>query len=218
MPLPGSVVSGPPGHHGIDCNTALTAANCAAMKAQGYSFCIRYVSRHATLASNDLSTAEANRILNAGLALMPVQHVALAGWAPSGALGTTNGQYAVTHVRNLGFPPGVNVWLDLEGVKSSVTHASVIDYCNAWFAEIKSANFIPGVYVGSGAILTGDEFFWRLQTKHYWKSGSTVPPIPQRGYQMIQKIIRNDKVGGVEIDRDLTQNDAFGDAVQWLAL
>lgn len=218
MPLPGNVVSAQPGRHGIDCNTVLTAANCSAIKAQGYSFCLRYVARGTTLAAHDLSPAEANRILSAGLALMPVQHVALPGWSPSAGLGATNGQHAATHVSNIGFPSGVNVWLDLEGIKPSSTHASVIDYCNAWFAEVSGAGFVAGVYVGAGAILTGDEFFWRLQTQHYWKSGSTVPAIPQRGYQMIQKIIKNDKVDGVEIDRNLTQNDAFGDAVQWLAL
>lgn len=218
MPLPGNVVAAAPGLHGIDANTVLNATSCAAIKAAGFSFCIRYVSRQATLPPGDLSTQEATVILNAGLGLMPVQHVAQAGWSPSQALGTTNGQNAATHVRNIGFPPGVNVWLDLEGVKTSATHKSVIDYCNAWFAEVKNADFVPGVYIGARAILTGDEMFWRLQTKHYWKSGSTVPPIPQRGYQLIQKIIANDKVGGVSIDRNLTQNDAFGDAVQWLVV
>ncbi|HEV7879435.1 DUF1906 domain-containing protein [Bradyrhizobium sp.] len=218
MPLPGNVVAAAAGLHGIDANTVLNATSCAAIKAAGFSFCIRYVSRQTTLPPGDLSTQEATVILNAGLALMPVQHVAKEGWSPSQALGATNGQNAATHVRNVGFPPGVNVWLDLEGVKTSATHKSVIDYCNAWFAEVKDAGFAPGVYVGARAILTGDELFWRLQTKHYWKSGSNVPPIPQRGYQLIQKIIKDDEVGGVEIDRNLTQNDAFGDAVQWLVV
>lgn len=183
----------------------------------GFSFCLRYVSRQAVEPPGDLSAAEAAAILNAGLALMPVQHVARAGWVPSGALGTTNGQNAATHTGNIGFPPGVNVWLDLEGVSASASHQAVIDYCNAWFREVESAGFAPGIYVGASAILSGDELFWQLHCKHYWKSGSRVPPIPQRGYQMIQKIIARDKIDGVEIDRNLTQTDAMGDAVQWLA-
>ena len=61
-------------------------------------------------------------------------------------------------------------------------------------AEVEGAGFVPGVYVGAGAILTGSELFWRLTTKHYWKSGSRVPDIPHRGYQLIQTIIRNDKI------------------------
>jgi hypothetical protein len=217
MPLPGNVVAAAPGLHGIDANTVLNATSCAAIKAAGFSFAIRYVSRGATLPAGDLSTQEANVILNAGLGLMPVQHVAQAGWSPSQDLGTTNGRNAAAHARDIGFPPGINVWLDLEGVKSSATHKSVIDHCNAWFAEVNDAGFVPGIYIGASAILTGEEMFWRLQTKHYWKSGSNVPNIPQRGYQMIQKIIANDKVGGVSIDRNLTQTDAFGDTVQLLA-
>jgi hypothetical protein len=217
MALSGNVVAAPAGLHGIDADTVLTATSCAAIKAAGFSFCIRYVSRGATLPTGDLSSQEATIILNAGLGLMPVQHVAQVGWSPSQALGTTNGQNAATHAHNIGFPPGINVWLDLEGVKTSATHKSVIDHCNAWFAEVRNAGFVPGIYVGARAILTGDELFWRLQTTHYWKSGSNVPNIPQRGYQMIQKIIANDTVGGVEIDRNLTQTDGFGGAVQWLA-
>jgi hypothetical protein len=49
------------------------------------------------------------------------------------------------------------------------------------------------------------------------QSGSRVPDIPHRGYQLIQKIIRNDKIDGIEIDRDLRVNDNFGQSVLWLA-
>src|SRR5678815_1593016 len=62
--------------------------------------------------------------------------------------------------------------------------------CNAWIEEVESAGFVPGVYIGARAILTGEEIFWRLRAKHFWKSGSRVPEIPHRGYQLIQKIIR----------------------------
>jgi hypothetical protein len=216
MPLAGNIVPAPPGLHGFDANTVLTEANCRAARSLGFSFCLRYVSRLAQQPPGDLSAAEAAVILNAGLALMPVQHVARAGWTPSLALGTTNGQNAATHTRDIGFPPGVNVWLDLEGVSASASRQAVIDYCNAWFQEVENAGFAPGIYVGANAILSGDELFWQLRCKHYWKSGSKVPPIPQRGYQMIQKIIRGDEIDGVEIDRNLTQTDAMGGAVQWL--
>jgi len=216
MPLSGTIVAANPGLHGIDANSVLNAAFCGAARQRGFSFCIRYVSRQATQPAGDLSTAEANVILNSCMVLMPVQHVASSGWMPSQALGNTNGRNAAKHVRNIGFPPGVNVWLDLEGVNSSAAHSAVIDYCNAWFAQVGNAGFVPGVYVGARAILTGDELFFRLQTKHYWKSGSNVPPIPHRGYQMIQKIIAGDKINGIGIDRNVTQNDELGNAVQLL--
>jgi hypothetical protein len=55
------------------------------------------------------------------------------------------------------------------------------------------------------------------RAKHFLQSGSRVPDIPHRGYQLIQKIIRNDKIDGIEIDRDLRVNDNFGQSVLWLA-
>jgi hypothetical protein len=195
----------------------LNDSHCRAAKARGFSFCLRYVSRGEREKANDLQEGEARTILNAGLALMPVQHVARAGWSPTKRLGTIYGRNAAVHVGQIGFPPGVNVWLDLEGVKNSTSHATVIDYCNAWIAEVASAGFVPGVYIGARAILTGEEIFWRLQAKHFWKSGSRVPDIPHRGYQLIQKIIRNDKINGTDIDRNLTVNDNFGQSVLWFA-
>jgi hypothetical protein len=111
----------------------------------------------------------------------------------------------------------VNVWLDLEEVKNSTSHAAVIDYCNAWISEVESTGFVPGVYIGARAVLTGEEIFWRVRAKHFWRSGSRVPDVPHRGYQLIQKIIKNDKIDGVEIDRNLTVNDNFGQSVLWLA-
>ena len=74
--LPGIVFPAPPGLHGIDTNTVLDDRHCRAAKARGFSFCLRYVSRGEREQANDLHEAEARIILNAGLALMPVQHVA----------------------------------------------------------------------------------------------------------------------------------------------
>jgi Rv2525c-like, glycoside hydrolase-like domain len=214
--LPGSVVSAPAGLHGFDTSAVLDQAVCHVAKARGFSFCIRYVSRDERESLDDLSEVEARVILNAGLALMPVQHVAREGWSPTKASGTTYGKAAAVHVREIGFPPGVNVWLDLEGIKVSTSHEAIIGYCNAWITEVASGGFVPGVYVGAKAILTGEEIFWRIQSKHFWKSGSKVPNIPHRGYQLIQKIIKGDKIGRVAIDRNLTVDDNFGQSVLWL--
>ena len=217
MTLPGFVTDAPPGSHGFDTSGVLDKGICETAKARGFSFCLRYVSRSEQQSMSDLSEAEARTILRAGLALMPVQHVAREGWSPKEGLGATYGRNAAMHALQIGFPPGVNLWLDLEGIKPSIAHQVVIDYCNAWFAEVASARFVPGVYVGARALLSGDELFWRLQTRHYWRSGSRVPDIPHRGYQMIQKIIKGDNLGGIDIDRNLTLTDKFGGSVFWLA-
>ena len=92
----------------------------------------------------------------------------------------------------------------------------VIRYCNAWFFEVESAGFVSGLYVGAEANLTGDELYWRLKTKHYWRSASDVPQITHRGYQMFQALAPS-PVPGISIDRDVTKDDGFGDAALWLA-
>ena len=216
--LQGTVTTAPAGLHGFDTNTVVSAATALDLRQQGFQFCIRYLSRSTPESKGDLSNGEAKAILAGGLALMPVQHVASAGWSPSKALGTKYGQAAAANAQEVGFPAGVNVWLDLEGIKSGARKDDVIAYCNAWFDEVASVGYSTGVYVGAKCVLSGDDLFWRLKTKHYWRSGSKVPDIPQRGYQLIQRITaKPDKVSGIEIDRDLTVTDSFGDSVVWLS-
>ena len=65
--LPGQVFAAPPGLHGIDTNTVLDADHCRAAKAQGFSFCLRYVLRGDREQANDLHEAEAQTILMGGL-------------------------------------------------------------------------------------------------------------------------------------------------------
>ena len=209
--LAGHVENAPSGAQGFDLNRPLSLQEARQFAAKGYRFCVRYLTRSDDQEQRgDLTNQEANDILEAGLALMAVQHVAKAPWVPSAELGTQYGNNAVANARQVGLPSGVNVWLDLEGVASATIADVVVDYCNAWFAIVGGAGYATGIYVGANAILSGDDLYWRLRTKHYWKSGSTVPDIPIRGYQMIQRIVNND------IDRNVTRTDAFGDAVQWI--
>ena len=215
MTLPGPIVKAPVGSHGFDTDTKLDAAAANRLRNAGFAFCIRYLSRADSEADFDLTTSEANVILGAGLALMPVQHVARAGWLPSAELGTYNGKNAAKHATEIGFPAGVNVWLDLEGVALNATPQDVINYCNAWFAEVDGANFVSGLYVGPQPLLNGHDLFFLLKTKHYWKSASIVPNVENRGYQMVQSLPRI--VAGVGIDSDVTMTDNFGDTVFWLA-
>ena len=153
-------------------------------------------------------------ILGAGLALMPVQHVAMTDWLPSAELGTYHGKNAAKHAAEIGFPAGVNVWLDLEGIALNATPQNVVDYCNAWFSEVDGANYVSGLYVGPQSVLNGHDLFFLLRTKHYWKSASIVPNVENRGYQMIQSLPRI--VAGVSLDSDMTKKDDFGDTAFWL--
>jgi Domain of unknown function (DUF1906) len=186
MALDGIAAAAPPGVHGFDCADIVSADHATQFLAVGFGFCIRYLSRNDAQGPNDLSAEEeeeAAALLDAGLALMAVQHVAAPGWLPTQPLGTQNGRNAANNAESVGLPAGINIWLDLEGINHTANHADVIAYCNAWFDEVSGAGFVPGIYVGANCVLTGDELFWRLKTAHYWQSGSDVPAIPNRGYQ-----------------------------------
>ena len=216
MPLSGTVTRAKLGAQGFDTDTVVTAAVAQELRATGFCFCLRYLSRGEGQASGDLKTAEANHILGAGLALMAVQHVSRPGWVPSADLGVTYGANAAANAREVGFPAGINIWLDLEGVLQSVSSETVVQYCNAWCGQVEAAGYVSGLYVGPQAILSGDDLYWRLRTRHYWKSASRVPSIPHRGYQMFQALAPS-PVAGIAIDRNVTKDDNFGDAALWLA-
>ena len=215
MLLPGKVAAAAPGVLGFDTGEVVTAANAAAFFTQGYRFCVRYVSRVAQQGSDDLTAAEALAILGAGLALSPVQHVRAEGWAPTPDLGASDGVHAAYHAFTLGFPAGVNVWCDLEGVATGTAAQQVIDYCNSWYSAVFAAGYLPGLYVGANEILSGQALFQSLKFSHYWKSLSTVPEVAGRGYQMIQS--NEQTLNGIDIDENQTQNDLRGGAVVWLS-
>ncbi len=212
----GSIAGAPPGAIGFDVNHPLTPAQAADFRGKGYAFCVRYLTRDKTPGRpGDLTLAETGIILDAGLALMAVQHVAPAGWAPTAALGAGYGGNAVKNAQAAGLPPGVNLWLDLESVAKGTARQDVIDYCNAWFTQVDGAGYVSGLYVGVNIVISADDLFFNMKTRHYWKSGSNVPDIPHRGYQMIQRIPPNDGAPDA-FDTNVTRTDLLGGAVQWL--
>ena len=144
-----------------------------------------------------------------------VQHPRAAGWAPTSGLGASDGVQAASHSSALGFPGGVNVWCDLEGVAAGTSPDDVIAYCNSWFDAVAATGYVPGIYVGADAILEGPALHDSLKFAHYWKSLSNVPDIPVRGYQMIQS--NEHTANNVDIDDDRTRNDLLNDTVLWLA-
>jgi len=213
--LPGTVQQAPAGLSGFDINSIISADQASDLKNAGYDFCIRYIPRTAALAAGNLTNAEAADILNAGLALMAVQHVALPGWAPTADLGTAYGSYAATYASEIvGLPPGLNIWCDLEEVATGTDPQDVIDYCQAWYAEVKNAGYVPGLYVGWGIVLSDDQLYRNLSFQHYWRAYNG-QPVAQRGFQLIQKTEK--RVNGLTLDPDVSQLDNMGDSVLWLS-
>lgn len=200
---------------GFDSDSVIDPATAGRFFDQGYRFCLRYLSRGAQHAG-DLTYEEACGILGAGLALMPVQHVAQSGWLPTAELGTEYGNAAAMGAGSTGFPAGVNVWCDLEGCSADAGAADVIAYCKAWYAAVDSAGYVPGLYVGANAVLSGLSLYEDLPFCHYWKSESSVPAVATRGYQMKQTPA-DGSVCGLAIDEDATLPDGEGGQVLWLA-
>jgi hypothetical protein len=213
--LPGTVQTADDGILGFDTNRIVTGAMAADFFAEGFRFCVRYVSRTAKQGPDDLSTSEAINLLSAGLAPMPVQHVRADGWLPSPELGALDGVHAAYHAFVVGFPTGVNLWCDLEGVSVDATAQQVIGYSNAWYDAVSTAGYVPGLYVGAGTNLDGHDLRFRLKFLHYWKSLSDVPEIAGRGYQMVQS--HEQVVNGISIDKDRCQTDLLGGKVLLLS-
>jgi hypothetical protein len=197
---------------GFDTDTQLTPATAAALRATGMSFAIRYLSIGPTEAG-DLSSDEVRAILGAGLALMAVQHVRYANWMPSAALGSGDGDDAVAHARACDFPAGATIWCDSEGQAGGATAS--IAYINAWAAAVKNGGYDPGLYVGSGTPLDGQQLY-ALDVDRYWKSFSQVNE-PTCGWSMIQ-LYREVTIAGVAVDVDVIQHDYKLRLPSWLTV
>jgi Rv2525c-like, glycoside hydrolase-like domain len=213
--LPGSVPVAPV--QGFDTDTPLTATTALAFVTAGFGFAIRYLPLDSQDLSGVLTYAEAVDILENGLALMAVQHVMEPPWKPCASLGQQYGSYAAAYAGTVGFPSGVCIWLDLEGVETGTDPSNVIDYCNAWYQAVKAAGYIPGIYVGYDSILSGDQLYQDLSFQYYWKSGSKVPDVSVRGYCMLQNSA-SAVLCGVSYDRDDVQSDNLGHVPYWLVM
>lgn len=217
--LTGTVHSAPAGVRGFDANTPISDDAAAAFYAAGYRFCLRYVGR-TQMASHDLSTDEAERLLGHGFGLMTVQHVLNPGWNPTQSLGQQYGANAAAFTQQIGFPAGVNVWLDLECVADGTSASSVIAYCNAWYDEVSAAGYVPGVYVGYQPGLTGSQLYSSLKFQHYWAAynvDGVSKPSP-RGWQLVQSV-GSGTIGGITTeayDADTTYVDGKGGTALWL--
>jgi hypothetical protein len=216
------LVDAPDGVRGFDCNTALTADLARRFFDHGYRFAVRYI-RRSQLHNYDLSASEAIAILDGGLALMAVQHVESAeSWVPTAQKGATFGATAVGDAQRIGLPAGTMVWCDLEGVKVGTPTADTIEYCNTWHRAVEAGGYLPGLYIGWHAGLSGDQLYQRLRFQRYWSAynldADRHPAV--RGVCMRQRAAKGgDRPTGVpfEIDTDITYTDSLGGKARVLA-
>lgn len=216
MPLRGAAVSAYVGARGFDTNNPIPETAARDFHSQGYRYAIRYVRREKT-ASNDLSREEVRGLFNAGLAVMPVQHVQSAeSWTPTVDKAKLWGQNAVMASMECGIPTATTIWLDLEGVSPSVDPEEIIRYCNFWYDRVYRAGYQPGLYVGWHSGLSSTQLYRRLKFKRYWASYNLdedqYPAV--RGVCMKQKEAKSkDKVSSFVhgIDVDVVVGDNFDD-------
>lgn len=110
----------------------------------------------------------------------------------------------------------MNLWCDLEGIKTGTSSQDVIAYCKAWYNAVNAAKYVPGLYVGADMYLTSAQLYMDLPFQHYWRSLSQVPDVETRGYQLVQHLYQG-TINGIDIDTNATQTDHLGGQVLWLA-
>jgi hypothetical protein len=126
------------GTKGADTVLTLSYMQAKALYDAGF----RYVARYVV----GLSKTELADILRAGLAVSFISYAD--SFDPSDEIAA---------LQRLGIPKGVVVWFDVEGVNDDpVTLKKRI---NTWANAVKAAGYIPGLYVGAGALLTSAELF-----------------------------------------------------------
>ncbi|MDB5710426.1 MAG: hypothetical protein JWL96_2496 [Sphingomonas bacterium] len=218
--LVGKVEKSPSGSRGFDCNTPLTTSTAKAFRDAGFAFAVRYVPRTSVTdpqnAQGNITRGEAEIILNAGLALMIVQHVPASPWDPTGQLGMNYGNYAVLNCTAIGLPYGVNVFLDLEGVRAGTNAENVLDYAGTWAQAVADGGYVPGIYIGASCGLSASQIV-TLPFKQFWRSGSSsTPKIGAPGYSMQQTISSSLVLSGVAYDSDVITTDQSGGTPYWL--
>jgi hypothetical protein len=217
------VEKSPSGSKGFDCNTPLTSTTAADFRKAGFAFALRYVPRNYVTdpasPSGNITRAEAEIILKAGLALMIVQHVAASPWDPTGELGMTYGQFAASNCQAIGLPRGVNVFLDLEGVRAGTDPQNVLDYAGTWGDVVGDAGYIPGIYIGASCGINAQQIVSLTNFKQFWRSGSSSSPqIGAPGYCMQQTISSSLVLGGVAYDSNVITTDQNGGTPYWLRI
>jgi hypothetical protein len=231
MPLAGTVESaGQADILGLDFNAdgqTLTPKLAKAFRDANYRFCVRYVPREASAVTVkfDLKRAEAEALLEAGFAIMAVQHFkSAAGWTPTPDLGNRYGEFAAEWARDeIGLPEGVCVFLDLEAVKSGTPKQDILDYCINWHDQVKGAGYAPGIYLGDRAGVADKEVASNLPFKHCWAAFNETFKVPGRGIQLKQVALRADSphrpaaAKGFRFQADVTRIDETGGTVKWLA-
>jgi hypothetical protein len=178
-----------------DTVAVITPAFGQWLKTNGYVGVMRYV--------DGLSATELSNILASGLACGFVTYAEEFNPAPR-----------IAELKALGVPVGVHVFLDVEGCTLDAT--ALIAAINTWSKAMQAAGYLPGLYVGAGALLSSDELY-ALVSVLYWHGCSRLrdrnnqTQDPACGWGLIQLYPGNiGTQAGVIVDISAVQQDYQG--------
>ncbi len=195
----------------VDTSAKLGLDAIGSVAAAGYACIIRYVPHVGSPGAFDIDEGELNAILNAGLAVMLVQHPRKPGWDPGTVSGTEDADLAVARARGAGYLPGAHLFVDLEGISGTV--AATTQYANDWAARVRAANYLAGAYVGFAVPLSPRQLYALPDINSYW---SDIGPrhVDTRGFAMKQQptVVLN----GIPYDPDTIQADGRGETPIWM--
>ncbi len=146
------------------------------------------------------------RILSAGKLFSPVTY---GGWRPN----TLDPARTVSQLHALAIPAQVTAWLDLEAQPGP--YQDIIAAIDRWAAGISAAQYIPGLYVGAGHLLTTLEL-QKLLVYRYWQGCSRlqdrfgVIAEPTSGFCGKQMYPNDQVIDGTDVDVDVYFQDFKG--------
>lgn len=190
-----------------DVNQQLSGVQAKELADNGILGVARYVPREAALVAGNITKPEIQAILQY-LSLYFVQHCPLSGFMLNAALGQAYGAYAVTYLKLIGAPALVSVFLDLEGVAAAAKDVDVIGYANAWWEQVNSGGYTPGIYIGYGTNLSDAQLEESLKFQSYWRAYNCDQIIPKRGYCIVQH--DQQTINRIPLDPNIISADELG--------
>jgi hypothetical protein len=196
----------------VDTDVPVVQEVPAQVLAHGYAGIVRYVPLPGLNSAKDISAAELKGILDAGLALLLVQHVRYQGWNPGKCSGDGDATAAIQAAEAAGYLQGGHIYLDLEGIAG--TAADTTAYAQDWSAAIVAAGYCAGCYVGYAVPLNAVQLYDLSNFHTYWSAPGPWK-VATRGFAMTQGEPEV-SVGDVNFDPDTVQADSLGDTPFWM--
>ncbi len=195
-----------PGLKGYDNLAAENQSQINCLSAAGYSFDVIDV-------IGDAWQGEYNAAAAAGMTIVMFQGFDATTWATP-AQGTTRGGIIAAKATLARYPKGAQIFLNLEQntpqAAPGVTVAKMLAWINNWTRAVRSAGYVPGIYVGVPQLLTAGQIN-TIAGAVFWRSASSSAPQAGRGFVVRQPSVSRPACGIVNgIDTDVAGIDTRG--------